>query len=1167
LGGGERSGEFTSPGPTPFEAPMTTPTVLRSLASAVLLAGTALPSLLFSTHAGHSAQGQGPSEALLRGLPWRAIGPAIMGGRIDDFAVVERRPATFYVATAGGGLFKTTNKGTTWQAVFDDQATSSIGDVTLAPSNPDVVWVGTGEGNNRQSSSWGNGVYRSTDGGKTWRHLGLEATMHIPRIVVDPRNPDVAYVAALGRLWGPNKERGLYKTTDGGKTWTQSLYVDENTGCTDVAMDPGDPETLYAATYQRRRMPFGFNGGGPGSGLYKTTDGGATWTKLSGGLPGGDTGRIGLSIYRKNPQTVYALVENASGGVYRSDDRGESWRKMGTYNPRPMYFSQIAVDPNNDQRVWVLGVELAVSEDGGRTFRQNRAARMHADLHAFWIDPNDSDHILAGCDGGVQWSYDRGETWDFVNNLPLAQFYEVAYDFRRPYWVYGGLQDNGSWGAPSSTTTVRGPTNDEWIQVGGGDGFYAQVDPTDPNILYTESQNGAVGRTNLATGERKSIRPRPPFGEPAYRFDWNTPILISPHDSKKLFLGANRLFISTDRGDSWRRTEDLSTGIKRDKLLIGVAKPGPGVLSPDDGQSTFGQILTVSESPLRPGLIYVGTDDGNLQVSRDDGRTWKNLAGRAPGVPKGTYVSRVVASAHSEGRVYATFDGHRSDDFRPHLFVSEDYGETWRPIAAGIPEGSTLSVVREHPRNPELLFAGAERGIYASFDRGLHWLRFVAPLPMVPVDDIQVHPRENDLILATHGRGVWILDDITPLEKLAGPSAPSSPVLFPPRTAIDWRLLNHKANTGNRFYSAPNAPAGGLVQYYLPAALPSGETVQLAVLEKDGKTLVRELRGLPTSAGWHRVTWDLRHTSGAAGLLVGGAGGGRFGGRGGGAGAGAAVGAGTPPPATGPTGARTGGGTGAQGTRVGGTVTTQAGGAPGGAGGGGGGGGFGGGRGPRVLPGEYLVRLTVGKQEQSQEIVVQDDPRIRISDGDRRALHSTAMRVNSLTQATGDARRRLQEIRTALTTLQGSARVKEGGKPLQDAVSVLLTKVDGLQSRLLATRTGGGGAGGAGTGGAAAGAPGAASSEEESRPAVTQPATPSAPPIGTRLLNLLFSVESITEAPPPAVLAEVDELAAQLRTVIEAVNDLQARDLPALNRQLGSGTKGVKIPAPLPMPR
>ncbi len=794
-------------------------------------------------------------ESIIEGLRLREIGPANMGGRIDDFAVVQDDPRIIYAATASGGLWKTKNKGVTWEPIFDDQETSTIGDVTLSPSNPDVVWVGTGEPNNRQSSSWGIGVFKSTDGGKTWKNMGLRDTHHIGRIVIHPTDPDIAYVAALGHLWGPNKERGLFKTTDGGKTWSNTKFIDENTGFVDVAIDPENPDTLYAAAYQRRRRGWGFNGGGPGSGLYKTTDGGESWIRLSEGLPDGDIGRIGLDIYRKNPNIVYALVEHKRGGIFRSEDKGFSWKKMSSTNPRPMYYSQIRIDPNNDQRIWVLGARMYFSEDGGKTFNTGLVTRIHGDHHAMWIDPENSDHMIVGSDGGIHFSYDRGKTWDFVNSLPLGQFYEIGFDMRIPYYVYGGLQDNGSWGGPSETYFVQGIANDEWFRIGGGDGFYTQVDPTDFSTIYAESQNGYLFRLNLKTGESKSIRPEPEGSKETYRFNWNCPIHISPHDPKTIYYGGNKLFISHDRGDTWEASIDLTKEEDREAKLLMGKPPGEDTLSKHDGIAFFGDITTISESPVKAGILYVGTDDGNLQVSKDGGKIWKNIVARLRGVPEYTYVTRVVASSFVEGRAYATLDGHRNDDFKPYVFVTEDYGESWKDISGNIPVGSIVNVIREHHRNPDLLFVGTERGAYFSIDRGKKWIRIKSNFPMVPVDDIAIHPRDNDLILGTHGRSVWILDDITPLEQLSMEILNSSYYLFDIQDATQTRLFYHKGSTGHKIFIAPNPPYGAIFSYHLKEK--AGKSPLLVITNKEGQT-VREIKG-PRDPGINRVNWDLRY--------------------------------------------------------------------------------------------------------------------------------------------------------------------------------------------------------------------------------------------------------------------------------------------------------------------
>jgi photosystem II stability/assembly factor-like uncharacterized protein len=809
----------------------------------------------------------------LKNLQFRAIGPAIMGGRIDDIAVVENNPSTYYVGAATGGLWKTTNNGTTFEPVFDEQGSTSIGDVAIAPADPSIVWVGTGEPNNRQSSSWGDGVYRSLDAGKTWQNMGLRDTKHIGRVVIDSRDPNIVYVAALGHLWGPNKERGVFKTTDGGKTWSNVLFINEDTGVIDLAMDPQSPMTIYAAAYQRRRTPWGFNGGGPGSAIYKTIDGGATWNKLTKGLPEGITGRIGLDVYRRNPNIVYALIENAKGGTFRSDDRGETWRKVSDLTSRPMYYSQIRIDPNNDQRLWQLAANMYNSDDGGKTWSGNVVQRIHGDYHALWINPANSDHVLTGSDGGMHVTYDRGRTWDFINTIPLGQFYEVTLDNQKPFFVYGGLQDNGSWAGPSGTLNQEGITNDDWFRTGGGDGFYSVVDPTDPSVIYVESQNGSVSRLELKTGERKSIKPQSRPGEKVYRFDWNSPIVISPHNNRTIYFAGNRVFRSTDRGNTWTWSEDLTRDQDREKLPIMGALPNKDSLSRHDGVETFGQVVTLAESPIKEGLLYAGTDDGNLQISRDSGKTWKNIIDRVSGVPKGTYVNRIVPSRYAEGTAYLTLDGHRADDYNTYIFVTTDYGNSWRSMKSNLPAGLTARVIREHPRNQNLLFLGTEFGAYVSFDRGARWTRLKGNLPLVRVDDIQIHPRDNALVLATHGRSVWVLDDLSPLERASENILTSDIHLFDVAPATHFRLYGRKGNTGHKWFAAPNPPYGAVINYYVKDK--PKDDVKLTITDQSG-AVVRDLKG-PKEAGLNRVVWDLRLNPPAAPPPEGQGGGGFFG--------------------------------------------------------------------------------------------------------------------------------------------------------------------------------------------------------------------------------------------------------------------------------------------------
>ena len=662
-------------------------------------------------------------------LEWREIGPTVMSGRISDIAVVESDPSTFYVGTATGGIWKTINAGVTFEPLFDQEETSSVGDVTVAPSNPNVIWAGTGEPQNRQSSPWGNGVYRSTDAGGSWVHLGLENTHHISRIQVHPSDPEIAYVAAVGHLWGPNEERGIYKTKNGGEDWEKILFIDEYTGGIDLVMDPNDPNTLFAAMYQRQRRAWGFNGGGPGSGIYRTVNGGATWVELTEGLPRGDKGRIGLDIFRGDGNLVCALVEadarrpgqgraaertpnDQQNGVYCSRNRGEIWEQMSTTNNRPMYYSQIRIDPNDPERIYLGGSDLYRSSDGGRSFTNDAADGVHLDHHALWIDPNNSDHLLLGSDGGLSVSWDRSDNWYQFRNLPISQFYEIGIDSREPYHVCGGLQDNGSWCAPSDTWSDQGIRTRDWYNVGSGDGFFTVMHPTDPTVMFAESQGGNLTRVDLTTMERSRIRPiaRPSADgeEPGLRWNWDSPVVMSVHDENTIYAGANVLFRSDNLGQAWEQiSPDLTYEINRDTLSIMGVKGSEPQMSLNDGQSSYGNLTAISESPLSSQIIYTGADDGRIQITQDGGTTWIDLTDNLDGLPDNVYVTRIVASHADAGTVYAAFDNHRSDDFTPYLFVSEDFGNDWRRVVNGLPH-SSLSALAQHPRNPDLLFVGNE---------------------------------------------------------------------------------------------------------------------------------------------------------------------------------------------------------------------------------------------------------------------------------------------------------------------------------------------------------------------------------------------------------------------------------------------------------------------------
>ena len=820
-------------------------------------------------------------SARLAELPWRSIGPAVTSGRVVAFAVPEgpksqigaRLGELFYVASASGGVWKTVNGGTTWEPIFDSQASASIGDIAVAPSNPSIIWVGTGEANNQRSSSWGDGVYKSENAGKTWTNMGLRKSEHIGRVIVNPTNPQIVFVAAAGPLWGAGGDRGLFRTTDGGHTWKNVKNIDTHTGFTDVIFDPTDPDVIYAASFQRERRPYTYVGGGPGSGLWKSIDGGDTWTKLTEGLPKVDVGRIGLDVSRSNPNIVYATIEtkvtgngasqgNTEASVYRSDDRGASWQKMGTGFSYPWYMGQIRVDPTDPDRVYFMGVQLQVSTDGGRTFRTT-ASGAHSDHHAMWIDPTDPNHLIIGCDGGVYISHDRGRTVDFVPNLPISQYYAIATDMRLPfYYVYGGLQDNSSWGGPSQTRNRQGITNADWIRTTGGDGFYAQIDPVDPNTVYGESQGGDIVRFDVRTGEQKTIKPLPDFGGKPYRWNWSSPMLISPHDHNTIYFGANFLFKSSARGDAWTRLgPDLTRQLNRDSLPV-MGKIWPrDAIARHQGTADYGNISTIDESPLKQGLLYVGTDDGVISVSRDGGATWTRYI-KFPGVPDQTYVSRVVASRFNEAIVYATLDNHRNNDFKPYVLKSIDYGAHWTSIGGNLPANGSVQVIREDLAEPNLLFAGTEFGVFYTALGGGSWTQLKYNIPTVAVHDIVVHPREHDLVIGTHGRGIYIIDDITPLEKL-GEANRVGTYLFPVKSATEYNPngsvpggVRGAGATGDREYSAPNPAFGAIITYFLRDSLPKGGDVTLGIYDATGKR-VRELTA-NKKRGMHRVTWDLR---------------------------------------------------------------------------------------------------------------------------------------------------------------------------------------------------------------------------------------------------------------------------------------------------------------------
>jgi len=791
---------------------------------------------------------------IFKELSWRCIGPAVMGGRTVDIEAVEDKPWIIYAAIGPSGVWKSINNGITWEPVFQEESTVSVGDIAVNQSDPDVIWVGTGEATSRNSVTIGDGVYKSADGGKTWEHMGLKETRHISRIVIDRENPNTVYVAALGHLWGKNKERGIYKTTDGGKTWEKVLYVNENTGFADLVMDPSDSLILYAAAWDYQRYPYYFYSGGQGSGIYKTEDAGETWKRLVRDLPEGIIGRIGLDVSRSSPNVVYALIEHEDGGIWRSEDKGVTWSRtcdketFMKVNFRPFYYSQIRVDPADDEVVYVFSGGLFVSKDRGQKFKAISSGT-HPDHHALWIDPKNPQHLIDGNDGGIDITYDQGAHWRPIKHMALAEVYQVGFDMRDPYYVYCGLQDNGVWGGPSNSLDSGGIINEHWNSVGGGDGFYCEVDPTDHNIVYGNSQMNGLYRYHLELDRSKDIKPMAALDEPPYRFNWNSPVLISPHDHSTIYTGGNYLFKSENQGYSWEIVSpDLSTN-DPSKL-----RDSGGLITPDNtGAEVHCTIYTIAESPLEKGVIWCGTDDGNVQITRNGGENWKNVVENIPDLPPHTWCTRIEASHFDAGTAYAAFDGHRSDDYAAYLYKTTDFGETWTSIKGNLPFG-WIHVVREDLRNKNLLFVGMEFGIYASLDGGETWFSLNNNLPTVAVRDIAVHPRENDLIIGTHGRGIWIMDDIRPLQEMTEEVLNKPYYVFSVRPATKRFISFRGDSSSGAVYSGENPEYGLSINVYFKEK-PSGKN-RIFIKNKDGQEIY-QMRVL-NKEGVRRYMWNLQ---------------------------------------------------------------------------------------------------------------------------------------------------------------------------------------------------------------------------------------------------------------------------------------------------------------------
>jgi photosystem II stability/assembly factor-like uncharacterized protein len=769
----------------------------------------------------------GMNAETFSGLKFRSIGPAVASGRVMSIAVNPKNKVEYYVGVASGGVWKTVNDGTTWTPLFDKEGSYSIGWVTLDPNDPSVVWVGAGESNSQRSVSYGDGIYRSDDGGKNWQNLGLKKSEHIGRVVVDPRDSKVVYVAAEGPLWGPGGDRGLYKSTDGGKTWKAVLTISENTGVADVAIDPANPDVVYATAYQRRRHVFTLIDGGPESAIYKSTDAGATWNKLKSGLPTVDMGRIGLAVSPADSNVVYATIEasDGKGGIFRSDDRGANWERRNEFDAGAMYYARVVCDPKNVDRIFVMNVTLRESLDGGKTLHKVEETNHHGDNHAIWIDPENTKHWLLGSDGGMYETWDDAKSWQFKANLPTVQFYDVAVDNALPFYnVCGGTQDYFSWCGPSRTRNINGIMNSDWFVTTGGDGFRSVVDPVDPNTIYSESQYGVLVRYDKPTGQELVLQPLEGKGEPPLRWNWDSPVIISPHSHTRLYFAANKLFRSDDRGDTWKAISgDLTRQMDRNKLPVMGKVWDPDAVAKNASTSLYGNIVALAESPKKEGLIFVGTDDGLIQVTDNGGQSWTKYE-KFPSIPDTTYVSRLAASQHDANVVYAAFDNHKNEDFKPYLLRSGDAGKTWSSIAGNLPENGPVLAFAEDPVNPNLLFAGTEFGAFFSIDGGVHWVQLKGGLPTIAVRDLVIHPREGDLVIATFGRGFYVLDDISPLRQIKAESAEEGAALFPVKDSLLY-MERHplggpkKGYQGDAFYTAENPPYGAVFTAYLKEKL------------------------------------------------------------------------------------------------------------------------------------------------------------------------------------------------------------------------------------------------------------------------------------------------------------------------------------------------------------
>lgn len=914
-----------------------------------------------------------------------------MGGRITDVEGIPGNPGIVYVATASGGLFKTTNAGTTWTPIFDHEATISIGGIAVDPHNPDVVWVGTGEANARNSVSFGDGIYKTLDGGKTWRNLGLKDTRHISRVVINPLNTNIVYVASLGHNTGPSEDRGVFMTRDGGETWKKVLYVDAEHGCADMDMDANNPNILYATMWKFERRPWRFTSGSDKTGVFRSTDGGNTWKQLTDGLSKG-WGRIGVRVAPGNSNVVYVIGESNDGTLYRSDDRGDHFHMM-TKNPvvvgRGLYYSHLTIDPTDENRLYSIGMRLSMSIDGGRNWR-GIASGIHGDYHTVWVDPKDPNRVWIGEDGGIAVSYDRGENWEFVSNLAIGQFYQIHADNRWPfYYLQGGLQDNGSWTGPSRTRS-GGIANDDWTMVSGGDGFHILNHPDHPELYLSESQGGGIVRTDLRTREQQDVSPQPkrndggPVGELKYRFNWNAPIVGSPHNHDTAYFGSNVVFKTTDFGKTWTPiSPDLTTNDPEKQKSVGT------MWTENTTAEYHCTVIRIAESPVQAGVIWAGTDDGNLQVTTNGGKQWTNVVGNVPGVPKFAEVAWVEPSRTAPGTAYVAFEHHWFDDFHPYLYKTTDFGKTFTSIAANLPDHDYLWVVKEDPKNPKVLYVGSELGLHLSFDGGNQWVRMhLKNLPPVAVRDLIIHPRENDLILGTHGRSIWIFDDATALQEINDKVLNSNAYLFSMRPALRFDGGRGggggMGSGGNKPFHGASGAYGVPITYYLK----DKGAAKIEIVDGAGK-VIRDLGPIAQESGLNRVTWDLRyqgpHLRRPPDPDQEAEGGFRF--------------------------------------------------RP---------------MGPQVLPGKYTVRLTAGGQTLTREIDVRADPSIETTEADLRTQLDLGLKLRDMETSVNDALKSIDTFKAELDQAEKNIRALDPQAPkvLTGLISERKQQLSSMELRL-----------------------------------------------------------------------------------------------------------------------